>query len=197
MQNAALSGDDLLNYADRIGKSNTFVFNLFNAKIENDQLEKLFKITLDRLVSELVLVEVVGDLNSEFNKEVIKSCNAILYVFKPNPESIFKMQEYIANYDKSCVAKTGYVCQQYCPNVISENHFVKDIGIAKRLFMYLPYNEAIIKTCYNGELESLVSSIITGGESTINMRNKLLELMQYIFDNNTVKYIKGYKYWHL
>lgn len=195
MQNAALQGDDILDYADRIGKTNVFAFNIFDAQIEKEQLEALFCNTLDSLKSELILVEVSGDLKSNLNRQVLEMCDAILYVFNPNQYSIHAMQDYKTNFDRNCVVRTGYVCQQYCPDMISENRIVKTLGIDKKCFMYLPYNEAVVKACYYGEIESLVKPIVSGAPETISLRNKLLELMQYLFDAPNYKYIKGYTDW--
>lgn len=195
MQNAVLQGEEILDYADRIGKTNVFAFNIFDAQIERDQLELLFCNTLDSLKSELVLVEFSGDLNDNFNRNMLYACDAILYVFNPNQHSIAAMQDYRNNFDKNCVVRTGYVCQQYCPDMISENRIVKTLNMDKKCFMYLPYNEAIVKACYFGEIESLVKPIATGAPETINLRNKLLEIMQYLFDAPSYKYIKGYADW--
>lgn len=195
MKNAALKGGEIIRYADRIGNYNTFAFNLFDAKLEKEQLRSLFDVTLSKVASELVIVEVNGDINSDLNHHALIECGAIFYVFNPNKESIAKLQQYTKEYDQNCVQRTIFVCQQYNLDMISENHFVKDVGISKRSFIYLPYNTAVLKACYNGEVDTLIPSIIKGEPETIALRQKLLELMQVLFDTGNVKYIKGFTEW--
>lgn len=195
MKNAALKGEEIIRYADRISTYNTYAFNLFNARLEEGQLRKLFEVTLAKVVSELAIVEIKGDLNSELNHYALMECGAIFYVFNPNKESIAKLQQYTREYDKNCVQRTIFICQNYPLNMVSENHFVKDIGIAKRSFIYLPYNEAVVKACYEGNVDSLIPSIIKGEPETITLRQKLLEMMQALFDTDRYKYIRGFAEW--
>lgn len=195
MQNAALSDNQILDYADRIGKTDTFAFNLFDSSMEESKLQELFINTLHRLSTDLVVVEAKGDLRSSINSEIMSICGAIYYVFNPNLASIAAMQEYIKNFDQNWVSRTIFICQQYCPEVISENHFLKNINIPKKLFIYLPYNTAVLKACYEGEIERLIPLIVKGDGQTINMRQKLLEMMQVLFNARGIKYIKEFSEW--
>lgn len=195
MRNEALSDSQILDYADRIGQTETFVFNLFDTSIEEEKLHDLFMNTLSRLRTDLVIVEVAGDLKSDLNCEAMEACGAIFYVFKPNLDSIAKLQDYLNNGNRSWVSRTIFICQEYCPETISESRFTKGVGIAKKTFIYLPYNVAVVKACYDGMLESLIPSIIKGEPDTIDMRQKLLEMMQVLFDSTRVKYIKDFSKW--
>lgn len=195
MQNAALDDNQILDYADRIGQTETFAFNLFDASLEASRINELFINTLNRLRTDLVIVEVMGELNSSINCEVMSACGAIFYVFNPNPYSISRLKDYIHSADDSWVNRTIFICQKYCPETISENRFTKSIGVAKRSFIYLPYNTAVVKACYDGVIESLIPSIVKGKPETINMRQKILELMQVLFDTGKIKYIKDFSRW--
>lgn len=195
LQSASLQDNELLDYADRIGSDSLYSYDIFSSKITEQDEEDLFLKTLEKCNYELILVEVKGNLFTNFNTNVLRQSDAILYVFNLNPSSIEMLKEYNNTYDKNCVVRTGYVCQKYEPAVRSEKRIAKELGVNKKLLMQLPYNSNIMEACLDGELNSLISKIRTGDASVANLRINLLKIMQYLFDSNGIKYIKGVESW--
>lgn len=195
LETNALMGNEIIDYSDRIGSTDVFAFNIFSAAMERSDLESIFIDTLNKCDVELSLVEIKGDVNSPFNKRILYMCDAIMYVFNPNRSSIEAMKEYKEKIDKRLLLKTGFVCQQYDANVLSEKRLAKDADINLRNLTVVPRCASIAKFAYDGNLEQLAEAIKVGLPEVTILRPKLLEIMQSIFDDGRIKYIKGVEHW--
>jgi len=195
MMSASIRGDEIIDYSDRIGDSEVYAFNLFSAKIDSTELEELFLTTLNKCNTELSLVEIQGDLKSEFNQKVLHNCDTIIYVVNPNRASVEQFHKFQEEMPRRVLLKTGYVCQHYNSNILSEKKLAKDMKVNIRDFKVLPESPAVTKAAYLGDLDKLVKSIKEGVPEVLPLRVKLLEIMQSIFDDGNVKYIKGVDQW--
>lgn len=195
LSSAALDDSELTDYADRIGDEEAYCFNLFSEKDDEETIDSLFRLTMNRCRADLTLVGVKGDLNGAFNKEILEACDVILYVCNTDATSRRQIRQYITEFDSDCVMKTGFICMRYNQAVIAEKRFARDIGIALNNIMFIPECMAVVKAGYNGELDKAALKIVQGSSDTLPLRLKFLEVMQYLFDSKTVRYIKGIEQW--
>jgi hypothetical protein len=196
IKSALASQTDILDYAYRIGDEEVFAYDIFSSTRDSDDLDSLFVTTINNLKAELIIIEINGDINSEFNTKIIKECDAILNIFNCNMASMDAVKEYKDTFDKHCVLRTGYICQKYDANTLSESRVAKAIDNNRRTLMTVPYNGSVIVESYNRNLNSLAALIAKGDASVIALRMKLLEIMQYLFDTGKYKYIKGIDTWY-
>lgn len=196
LQSAAIDADGIYDYAYKIGKEEVYGVNIFSATMDTEGLDKLFLTSVDRINADLVLVEVQGDINEEFNKRAIDRCDAILNVFNMSMKSINAVKDYINSYDTRAVLRTGYICQKYDAKALSEKRIASGVGIGQRGLILIPYNPIIINYGYMGMLNTLAKEIALGHAEVINLRSRLLEIMQFLFDSPNHKYIKGVDTWH-
>lgn len=196
LKTALVSRSSCLDYGMRVGEEEVFAFNLFATTMERNELEELFLATMNTVRVELTLVEVKGGLEDPFNKRVLSECDAILNVFNMSPASLDAVLNYRNNFDTKCVLRTGYVCQKYDANALSESRVAKAIEINKRNLLAIPYNPAVIVKSYNKELNTIGQLVAEGNNAVIDLRMKLLEIMQYLFDDGKYKYIKGVSEWY-
>lgn len=196
MSSSNVQEEEMNDYAIRIGSEEVYAYDIFSSTLAKDDLQSLFMSILKQSKSELVLVEVVGSPDEPFNKQVLESVDAIVNVFNHNPASIEAVRDYVDNGDRDIVRRTGFVCQKYDPDAISEAKLGKFIKMNARNFIVIPYNSVIQKECMNGTLNTLAKFICKGHSEVVNLRSKLLEVMQFLFDSPRHKYIKGVNEWH-
>lgn len=191
-----IKGQEVYDYAYRLGPEEVFLFNFINNEEELFDMEDTILSTLRGVNSELVLVEIKGDYRSEFNRRVIKECDAILYVFTPCAHSFKCLREYMETEDNVTLRKSLYVVQKYDANVISEKRLGELVQMKSRRILTVPYSPAIARECLNANVQSVAPSIIAGHSEVVNVRMKLLEVMQALFDAPDFQYIKGIADWH-
>lgn len=195
IKNAALGSHELLDYADRLGKTDCFAFDIFSSNVEKEKLYDTLITTINRCPTELTLVEIKGDIHDEYNLQVLNNCDVILYVFNTDPMSYAALKEYKDNFKQEFVVRTGYICQKHEEDTFSEKQICKALGIPNRNLMVIPYNKTVMKACMAGNLETLGNAISRGEASVSKIRIKMLEIMQYLYDSRDVKYIKGFSKW--
>lgn len=187
---------ELYDYALRIGEEEVFAFDIFSSSIEDWQLHDLFFKIINKMKTELILIEIVGSPKEEFNKSVLKNVDAVIDIFNHNQKSITAVKEYVENFEQAIVKRTGYVCQKFDPQTIGEKKLSTLIQMNKRNIMLLPYNPVIAKECLNGTLNTVAKYIVEGNNEVINLRIKICEIMQFLFDSPSYKYIKGVNEWY-
>ncbi len=193
---AAVSNDSVLDYANRIGSEEVYTLDIFSAAIKLEDMQELFLTTLNAIKTELILVEIAGDINTEFNHTVMNECDVVLNVFNATRQSMEAVKKYTEEYDERVVARTGFVCQKYDAKGLGEKRIASTAGINIRNMMVVPYNTVVIKKCFEGELNTIAKAITEGNSEVISLRIKLLEVMQYLFDSDKYKYIKGPSEWY-
>lgn len=185
----------IFDYGLRVGDSNTFLYDIFDSTYDKVELGNILLDVLKRAKSDLTLVEVKGDLNSELNQEILDTVDCILYLFDASQKSIKQVQYYKQNMSKDIVVRTGYVCAKFDRNVVDENKLAKMLGITVRELLVFPYNAVLQKLALTGTLNMVTDHIILGHAETTNLRIRMLEMMQYLFDTGSWHYIKGVDEW--
>ncbi len=195
LEAATIRNREILDYGMKVGSEYVYLFNLFSAAMSEKDSEELFIKTINKIKVDLVLVEVTGDINSDFNHAVLKECDAILCMFEQSRQSMNFVKEYRENYDKYVVARTGYICSKYQPDAISGKRLLNFAGIHERETIFIPYTPYVIKHSLEGDLNNIAKLICNCEPEVLPLRAKLLETMQYLFDTPSYKYIKDYTTW--
>lgn len=186
---------DIWDYGYRLGAEEVFAFeNTTQGLPVEDQIAVVDSV-IGHIKSTMTLIEVVGDLNNPLNKHVLESAHLVLYVFNHSPKSMKLVKDFISTCDKSVVNRTGFVCVKFDRNVIAEKTLSEGIGINQKRVMQIPYNPAVIKGCVNGTLNTVATYMVKGHAEVANLRPKFLEVMQYLYDTQSKKYIKGINEW--
>lgn len=193
----SISLEEVFDYGIRIGEHSCYAFDIFDSNYDREQLNSMLLKTIDAVKTDLTLVEVQGDAYSAFNRSVLEAVDVVLYLFTASNQSISMLHEYQSRYGGSEVlVKTGYVCSMYNPNTISEKKLAKMVGVTVRNLMLFPYNTVVQREALLGKLDTVARFIAAGHHEVVNLRPKLLEIMQYLFDTQRVKYILGVDKWY-
>lgn len=196
LESEIIHSEEVLDYGMRVGNENVWLYNIFSAAMKKHEIEELFLKTIGRIKVDLVLVEVKGDLNSEFNCKVLNECDAILCLFESSRQSLNFVKDYVENFDRKIVARTGYVCQKFEADAISGKRLLNYAGLHERSTMFIPYSPFVVEHTWKGDLNIVAKKICDCEPKVLPLRMKLVEVMQYLFDTNTYKYIKDYTNWY-
>ena len=193
---AAVEDKHLYDYAYRIGEEETYIFDIYGSTMRRSDLNELFHKTLKRVDAELTIIDVSADVKDEETLEILRNVDVILYCFTTNEKSYKAVREYITTVEPNITRRTGYVCLKHDKQAVSDKQVSKEIGIKLREIMFIPYNSVVIKEGLNHNLHSLAKFIAGGHTEVLNLRIRLLEVMQFLFDSGRFKYIKGVNEWH-
>lgn len=185
---------DFKDYGNRVGREEVYLYDFFNSTLDERDKQELFLSCLLRDTSNLQLIEV-DNPKEEFSQRVISECDIVLLLFDTSLRSLTALKEYEQEFPKAMVNKTGYICSKYSPNVISEKKMATIAGLKLRNMLQFPYNSLIAKESLEGTLDTICKYIVEGHYELVNLRPKLQEIMQYIFDMPSNKVIKDIKNW--
>lgn len=196
LSTGAVRNEELFDYGLRIGEDKCFAYDIYDSTYDRQQLDKILLKAMCKLKAELTLVEVNGTLTDERNHQILQEADVILYLFTTSNYSIQEINNYRQDYPKELTMKTGYICSKYDPNIVGEKMLSKLLSMSVKNIMLFPYNAVIAKETLNGTLDTVAKFIATGHNEVINLRPKLLEVMQYLFNTPTQKYIKEADAWY-
>lgn len=192
----AISGTELFDYGFRQGEENVFIYDIMGTVMDEDDKKSLFMEALNKLPADLTLVEIKGDIKEPFNYKVINACDAVLYVFNHSKISIENVRKYIDDPKLTSIAvRTGYVCAKYDRNVVGEKKLGTLMKMNARNILLFPYNSVVAKKALDGDLSSIVYNVMKGDNEVLVLRSKFLEIMQYLFDTDRFKYVRGIDEW--
>lgn len=192
----AITNTELFDYGFRQGEENVFIYDVMGTVMDDDEKKELFFETLSKVPADLTLVEIKGNIKEPFNMKVINACDAVLYVFNHSKTSIDNVRAYIDDPKLASIAiRTGYVCAKYDRNVIGEKKLGTLMKMNARNIMLFPYNSVVAKKAIEGDLSDIVYNIMKGDNEVLVLRSKFLEVMQYLFDTDRFKYIRGIEEW--
>lgn len=172
---------EIWEYGTRVGTEEVFAFNIMGSSMEENDLLSVNEVLLQQLESELTLIEITGDFESEVNMNVLENVDNIIYVTGMSLDCIRETKHYIETLPEDIVKRTGFLCQKFSYEIMNEKQFAKKLGISVRILMTLPYNVMIPKFEMEHKLNALADKIVAGQEDVIPLRIKLYEIMCYIF----------------
>ena len=192
---ATIKDQDIWDYGFRLGEEEVFAFDIAPRALPIEEQKEIFSKTLARVKTPMALIELKGDPFEELNKFLLESCDVVLYVFNQNVKDFEMVRKYKDTVSKNVAVKTGYICQRFDANIMGEKMVARQIGVQVTNLMQIPYNAVIAKECVDGKLNTIARFIAKGHYEVLNIRPKILEVMQYLYDTGSKKYIKGVEKW--
>lgn len=192
---ATIKDQDIWDYGFRLGEEEVFAFDIAPRTLPIEEQKEIFSKTLARVKTPMALIELKGDPFEELNKFLLESCDVVLYVFNQNVKDFEMVRKYKDTVSKNVAVKTGYICQRFDANIMGEKMVARQIGVQVTNLMQIPYNAVIAKECVDGKLNTIARFIAKGHYEVLNIRPKILEVMQYLYDTGSKKYIKGVEKW--
>lgn len=190
-----LDDNELFDYAYRLGKGEVFAVDCIEGCIKNTDDLEFFLNTIQRLKTPMVLVEVNGDPSSQYNTKILESVDAILVLFDVSVSGLDFIKNYKSLVPNHVFVKSAYVCMKYDRQAVPEKIIAKEVGVKERDILQFPYCTRLIKSGMDGTVDTLVESIVVGEASVLPLRQKMLDVMQHLYDNGKSKYIRGLDKW--
>lgn len=178
-----------------IGQDSCFAYDLYDSTYDREHLNETLLLAMKKIKSDLTLIEVNGVYDGAFERRLLKEVDAILYLFTTSLRSMKELVQYRESMPEDITRKTGYICSMYNSDVVSEKAIAKQIASSVKNVMLFPYNANLAKEALAGKLDTIPAYIASGKNEVINLRGKLLEVMQYLFDTPKVKYIRDMTKW--
>ena len=195
LENGKLKDEDLFPYGRLIKNTQAYVFDIIHPSLADVDIEAMFMSAIKLSNAPLTIVDTSGNFEDERTQEIIDTCNAILYVVDCNPKSLKKAREFRENYPDDVVNRTLFVVSRFNNTSCSEKHAAGLIGVKQKSIMTFPYSPAILKSVFEGNLQALVSPIITGDPNVVACRAKAHDILAALFNEKDYKYIPDVKDW--
>jgi len=184
----------VFDYGIRQGQENVFIFNTTNEQ-RPEEGDKLLSTCISSIPANLTIVDVQGSPLEERNKVMINKCNVILYVLTPCLESFRAFKEYYNSLSRVQQAHIAVVVSKVDSEAISDRQIEANIGIPSNLVTTFPYSSLIQKYALDRNIESIPYMIYTQDVNWIKFRQKMLDIMQLLFDDAGRKVIRGLDKW--
>lgn len=196
LETATIDDNSVYDYAFKLPDAETYFFDLFSPDMSEEKKMEIISETMRKVTRDLVIVEINGDLNSALNKQVLEEAHVVFNVFNQSMKSMLLLKDYNESISDDLFQKSLAVCQKYDKDVSSEKEIAKILGIVQRNLIVMPYISMIGHDAIKGELDTLCRFIIKGNQVMLPMRQKLLELMQVLYDQPKRKVIREVREWH-
>ena len=90
---------------------------------------------------------------------------------------------------------SGIVLTRHDPNVLSDKAMKGLINLDVSNILRFPYSPVVQKMSFNKQLDRIAYMIVQGDPSVQQFRMPMLEIMQYLFDTDKRKIIRGMDKW--
>lgn len=195
LSSGTFRGDEIFDYGFRIGNAHTYLYDVYDSNIDRGSLDARLVEIFKKIPGDLVICEVSEESPEELKEQLFTTADAILYLFTADYNGIEQVRQFKTKHPPTITMKTGYVCSKYDRMALPEKEIATKVGTDTKSLIIYPYNSAVIQTAFRGKVESLIPKIIRGEPAVLNLRQRLLEVMQYLFDSGSWKYIKGVDKW--
>lgn len=194
---AATSADkSLLDGGLRQGDEDVFIFNIMDATLTENQQIEFFKDCIKKVPVDFCIIEICGDLNSPINKAVIESVDCFLVLTDVSLKGFEKVKEYSETIPVQLQMRTGYILSKYDANVVSEKKIYKTTKLNSSETMIWPYSSTIAKLGYDGLINESAQKIMRGSDGNlIPIRERLMEMLRFIFNSDDRKIIREVNKW--
>lgn len=199
LMNDCINQEDLFAYGRLISSTMCYVFDIMHATLSDVDIEEMFMKCVNLCESQLLFVDINGSKEEDKTNRIIESCDALFYLFNCDYKSIEEAKVYRESMPAEFLNITGFVCTRFDPRAISEKFIASKLGIKQRALLLFPYNQMILKSSMEGNLNSLCKSIMVGDPTVVDLRVKLQEILAFLFneDRDKFKYIPDIKDWKI
>lgn len=197
VDNAGDDADNLLNYGAQAGDEHIYYFDILNAAMSSNEKEDFLLAAIDKVPADLTLIEVAGDVNSDLNKKVLAKCDCSLILTESSIKGCKKLVSLIELLPAGKVKiNKAIVLAKYDANVCSDKRFAEKIGMKSQNIFKFPYNSVAAKLAFSGELDKIVYNILIGDYEVVTFRRACQDIMEYLFDSDNRKVIRGIERWY-
>ena len=189
-----ITSEELHDYALRVGSEEVSLFDFYASKIDDDIRVEMTDKAINIDNNPLKIFEV-NDIGSELTKIYLDQADFIFVMTDASRTSLKKTKAYLNDMERANRFKVINVVGKYNPNEVSEKMLANLLGVKQRELVVFPYNTLVAKEAMTGTLDSIVKYIVKGHYELVNLRPKMLEMLQVSFDTPTKKVIKPMKEW--
>lgn len=193
------TGDEkqILNYGNQAGDEHVYIFDILSANMAQDEKEDFFLSAIKVVPVDLTLIEIKGDIHSEFNERVLKECDCSIMLVEQSMRGYRVAKELISTLTIPSVATNRAFCvANYDQMVCSEKRMCDAFKISVKDLFKFYHSPQLAKLAFNKELDQAAYNIIQGDYELVQFRNPILELMQFIFDTPVRKMIREVDKWY-
>ena len=193
----AADGTDksLLNYGAQAGDERVFIFDIRGNTLSEREKIELAEEAVKKLPASLTLVEICGDLNSPMNTAVLKQCHVALCCVDVSLKHIKSLKRFKDSLPGVLSRNSGIVLMKHNPEIISDKALKSLINLNTQDILRFPYSPVVQKLSINGDLDKIAYQIVIGDPAVQNFRTPMLEIMQFLFDTDKRKIIRGMDKW--
>lgn len=194
------AGEDsssLLNYGTQAGDEHVYIYDVMNAAMSIREKEEFLIAAIRKVPADLTLVEISGNPCSDLNKKVLNECDCSIVLCGTTNKDCRRLVKLIESLP-NCKAKINraIVMSKYDAAVCSDKRFAEKLGLKVHQIFKFPYNPQAAKLAFNGELDRICYSIISGDYEVVNFRKPCQDLMEFLFDSETRKVIRSIDRWY-
>ena len=183
--------------ATKQGLEDVYLFDAVPGAITDDEKVEFFDTCISNVPTDLTLIEIVGDINSEVNQDALEQADACVIIHKPNKRSMSLAKELKdALPDKHRGFSSAFLCNEFDAEVIAEKELNKEMNSKENAVLKIPFSRSIRKLYNKSELDKLIVGIIKGDPIIADARIRMLEIMQWMFDTPQRKVIKEVNRWY-
>lgn len=193
---ASDKGDlSLFNYGFKQGNEGVYIFDIMNTSFDKIDLREFFVECMDKIPANLTLVEIKGDYDTDWNREILSLCDCYIVLFDASIKGLKALTKFRETESLLTIQKSAFVLAKYDPAIISIKKIHKTTGISNKELFQWPYNVQVCKYGLEGILDRAAYGVTTGEPNLIELRERLAELMRFMFDSPTRKVIKEVNKW--
>lgn len=194
---AANSADKSLLYNGlRQGDEDVFIFDVMDSTLTQNQQIEFFKDCIKKIPVDFCIIEICGDLDSPINQAVLELVDCFLVLTDVSLKGFEKVKEYSESIPIQLQMRTGYVLAKYDPVVVPEKRIYKTTKLNASETMIWPYSSAIAKLGYDGLINESAQKIMRGTDGNlIPVRERLMEMLRFIFNSADRKIIREVNKW--
>lgn len=195
LDNTIDRNEELLNFGVRQGLENVYIYDTMHAKIDWEEMKEFFIDSMKKIPVDLTLVEVTADCPSDLKDLIMSNCDCFLMLTDLSQKGLKALKEFTETAPPAVTFRTGFVISKYDTRVTTEKKISTFTTLDVKRMMYFPYNVAIARLALNGILDQAAYNLVSGDPELIPIRMRILELMQFIFDTDKRKIIRGVDKW--
>lgn len=189
----------LLDYGIQAGDEHVYMFDVLGSAMAEEDKEEFIIEAINTIPVDLTLVEIHGDLQSNLNTNVLNVCDCCLVLTEQSPRG-FRLAGAISEKlpNPALAHNMATIISKCDPIVAGDKAMASNMKIGVNSLYRFPRSSMIAKLAYNGELDTAAYNIIIGDAELVQFRVPMLEIMQFLFDDQTRnrKVIRGIDKWY-
>lgn len=193
------AGDEkqILNYGNQAGDEHVYIYDILSANMAEEEKEEFFLSAIDTVPVDLTLIEIKGDIHSDFNERVLRKCDCSIMLVEQSIRGYRVATELTKTLTiPSVFTNRAFCIANYDPIVCSEKRLSDAFKMPIKEIFKFYHSPQLAKLAFNKELDLAAYNIIQGDYELVQFRNPILELMRFIFDTPERKMIREVDKWY-